>query len=144
MNGKLKIFFILVIIIMLFATAISLVIGITNAKKSSPDDTDNETYQSVIDNCLTKCEGYTSSLTEEKDISSYKTAISYYSQNIENASSLQEKAYLAGCMTSYALNYFSQKNIEFQAYVSNNGAASPYKDIITELNELKTQAEGLI
>lgn len=144
MNKKLKTVFILLIIIMLFVTAISLIIGITNVNKDKLSSTDKETYEKVINECISKCDEFSSSLTKENDIESYNTAIGYYKENIEKASSVQEKAYLAGCMTSYALNYFSQKNIEFQAYVSPNGAASPYKQIISDLNELKVQAENLI
>ncbi|MGN1318544.1 MAG: hypothetical protein ACI4VF_05965 [Lachnospirales bacterium] len=144
MNKKIKTVFMLTVIVMIFVIAISLIYGIVNVKKSSLSEESKNNYETIINDCVEKCTSYSTSLTNEKDIESYNKTIEYYKENIDKAKSLQEKAYLSGCMATYSLNFFSQKNIEFQAYVSSNGAASPYRDIIDELNNLITQAENLI
>ncbi len=143
MNKNIKTVFLLFIIIAIFISVMSVIYGVVNLNKNSTNISDDE-YNAITEESIDKCKGYVSSLTEDSDINEYNEVIAYYVENIEKETSPQLKLYVSYNMLTYALNYFSQKSVEFEAHLPSEGAVSPFNSIISELNDMQTRAKNLL
>lgn len=136
-----KLIVIIIALLLGFVSVMAIIYGqinMRNAKANLPEDS---IYTKAVEESIKMCNDYSSILEDSTD---YDATIQMYQDNINDESSVQIKAYIAGNMVTYALNYFSQKSIDFEAKLTKNGAVSPYTKVITDLSEKQIELQNLV
>lgn len=141
MKKNQKTIFLIAVLILVFITIISLVYGFINVRADKSKTIDESTYTDAVQECIDTCKEYSSVLSDSTE---YDMAIDKYLSNIDDAKTPALKAYVADNMATFALKYFSEKSVEFEANLTENGAVSPYTKVLENLNTLKTELDGLV